>query len=58
MIVEAKRNIPWTKPDDISFDPEKPPELWRIREGTFLAALAEAPPGCSTRKRPRTSSSG
>jgi len=24
LIVEAKRNIPWTKPADISFDPKKP----------------------------------
>ena len=34
MIVEAKRNIPWTKPEDLSFDPDKPvPELGGFVEG-------------------------
>ena len=42
MVVEAKRNIPWTKPDDISFDPEKPlPELGGFEKGHFAAALAD-----------------
>jgi hypothetical protein len=42
MIVENKRNIPWTKPEDISFDPEKPlPELGGFIEGGFNCALAD-----------------
>jgi hypothetical protein len=42
MIVEAKRNIPWTKPEDIPFDPEKPlPELGGFVSGRFTAALAD-----------------
>jgi hypothetical protein len=42
MIVETKRNIPWTKPEDISFDPEKPlPELGGFIEGGFNCALAD-----------------
>jgi beta-lactamase regulating signal transducer with metallopeptidase domain len=42
MIVEAKRNIPWTKPEDIPFDPEKPlPELGGFIPGKFTAALAD-----------------
>jgi beta-lactamase regulating signal transducer with metallopeptidase domain len=42
MVVEAKRNIPWTKPDDISFDPEKPlPELGGFEKGHFATALAD-----------------
>lgn len=42
MIVETKRNIPWTKPEDISFDPEKPlPELVGFIEGGFNCAFAD-----------------
>ena len=42
MVVEAKRNIPWTKPDDISFNPEKPlPELGGFEKGHFATALAD-----------------
>jgi prepilin-type processing-associated H-X9-DG protein len=42
MIVEAKRNIPWTKPEDIPFDPEKAaPELGGFVEGRFNAAFAD-----------------
>ena len=42
MIVEAKRNIPWTKPEDIPFDAEKPlPELGGFVTGRFTAALAD-----------------
>jgi type II secretory pathway pseudopilin PulG len=37
MIVAAKRDIPWTKPEDIEFDPAKPlPELGL--DGRFIAA--------------------
>ncbi len=42
MIVEAKRTIPWTKPEDISFDPEKPlPELGGFEKGHFATALGD-----------------
>jgi hypothetical protein len=42
LLVEAKRNIPWTKPEDIPFDPEKPvPELGGFVEGKFAAAMAD-----------------
>ena len=43
MIVEAKRKVPWTKPEDIPFDPGKPPPKlggW-FREG-FNAAFCDA----------------
>jgi len=47
-IVEAKRPIPWTKPEDISyqrdlaFDPEQPlPAFGGFREGNFLALFAD-----------------
>ena len=36
LIVESKRDIPWTKPDDIPFDASKPlPELGGIHAGRF-----------------------
>jgi len=42
LVVEARRNIPWTKPDDISFDPDKPvPEWGGFVKGKFAAALAD-----------------
>jgi beta-lactamase regulating signal transducer with metallopeptidase domain len=42
MIVEAKRNIPWTKPEDIQFDADKPlPELGGFVEGKFAAVIAD-----------------
>ena len=28
LAVEAKRDIPWTKPEDIPFDPKAPPPVW------------------------------
>jgi len=42
MVVEAKRDVPWTKPDDIAYDPAKPlPALGgHIKEG-FLAAFVD-----------------
>ncbi|HXY36809.1 MAG TPA: DUF1559 domain-containing protein [Planctomycetaceae bacterium] len=43
MFVEAKREIPWTKPADIPFDPEKPvPQLGGFVKGRFAAACADA----------------
>ncbi len=38
-IVEAKRPIPWTKPEDIEYDPDKPiPKLGGYFEGGFNTA--------------------
>jgi beta-lactamase regulating signal transducer with metallopeptidase domain len=42
MIVEAKRNIPWTKPEDIPFDADKPlPKLGGFVEGKFAAMMSD-----------------
>ena len=42
MIVEAKRAVPWTKPEDIPYNPEKPiPELGGYFEGGFNAAYCD-----------------
>ena len=42
MLVEAKRNIPWTKPEDIPYDPEKPlPKLGGYFEDGFNVAIAD-----------------
>jgi hypothetical protein len=42
LIVETKRNIPWTKPEDIPFDPDKPlPELGGFVEGSIAALMVD-----------------
>ncbi len=42
LVVEAKRDIPWTKPEDIPYDPQKPiPELGGVFPGGFHAVLAD-----------------
>ncbi|HEX6985255.1 MAG TPA: carboxypeptidase regulatory-like domain-containing protein, partial [Planctomycetaceae bacterium] len=46
LVVEAKRDVPWTKPEDIPFDPEKADELLKQglggnHAGGFLALLAD-----------------
>jgi beta-lactamase regulating signal transducer with metallopeptidase domain len=42
MIVESKRDIPWTKPEDIPFDPNgPPPELREFKPGEFAAAFCD-----------------
>jgi hypothetical protein len=42
-VVEAKRNVPWTKPEDIPFDPEKPlPAVGGFEEGHFSAGFGDA----------------
>jgi hypothetical protein len=42
MFVEARRDIPWTKPADIPFDPHKPvPQLGGFVKGHFAAACAD-----------------
>jgi hypothetical protein len=41
-VVEAKREIPWTRPDDIAFDPDKPlPELGGFVADGWSAALCD-----------------
>lgn len=41
-IVEAQRPIPWTKPDDIAYDPAKPlPKLGGHERGVFTAAFGD-----------------
>ena len=42
LVVEAKRDIPWTKPEDIPFDPNGPlPELGGFTPNGFNAAFAD-----------------
>ncbi len=42
MLVEATRDIPWTKPEDIDYDPAKPlPKLGGHFAGGFCAAFAD-----------------
>jgi beta-lactamase regulating signal transducer with metallopeptidase domain len=42
LAVEAKRDIPWTKPEDIPYDAEKPlPKLGGFFEGKFLAVFCD-----------------
>ncbi len=42
LLVEAKRNIPWTKPEDIPYDPAKPlPHLGGFDGDKFLALFAD-----------------
>jgi hypothetical protein len=42
MIVEASKAVPWTKPEDISYDPEKPlPKLGLPRLKGFSAAMCD-----------------
>jgi hypothetical protein len=41
-VVEAKRDIPWTKPDDILFDPAKdPPKLGGFFKDGFNAGIGD-----------------
>ena len=41
LVVEARRNIPWTKPQDIPFTPDKLPKLGGYQEEGFLAAFCD-----------------
>jgi hypothetical protein len=42
MIVEAAEPVPWTKPQDLPYDPKKPlPKLGGHRSGGFLAAFCD-----------------
>jgi len=42
LIVEAKRDIPWTKPEDIAYDPAKPlPKLGGLRPNGYNTAFAD-----------------
>lgn len=40
-IVEAKREIPWTKPEDITYDPAAALPEFGLRKGGFMAGLAD-----------------
>lgn len=41
-IVEAKRSVPWTKPEDIDYDPAKPlPKLGGWHPGGFIAGFGD-----------------
>ena len=42
LVVEARRNCPWMKPEDIPFDADKPaPELGGFVENKFAAVMAD-----------------
>jgi hypothetical protein len=42
LIVEARRNVPWTKPEDIPYSPKKPiATLGGFEEGSFGGAMAD-----------------
>jgi Protein of unknown function (DUF1559) len=42
LAVEAKRDVPWTKPEDVPFDPDGPlPELGNFSPDGFNAAFAD-----------------
>jgi hypothetical protein len=42
MIVEAEEGVPWTKPDELEYDPEKPlPKLGKQYPDVFQAAFAD-----------------
>lgn len=40
-VVEAKRDIPWTKPEDIRFDGKKLPEFGGFHQGGYFVALCD-----------------
>jgi hypothetical protein len=42
MIAEASEGVPWTKPDELEYDPNKPlPKLGKQNPETFLVAMAD-----------------
>lgn len=41
MLVEAEREIPWTKPEDIPYEPDRPIPSLGFSERGFLAALCD-----------------
>ena len=67
MLFEAKRDIPWTKPEDLPYDPDKPlPALGGYFEGIFNVAMADgsvrslpttAPEKVLSRRSPRLAAS-
>jgi hypothetical protein len=43
LIVEANKAVPWTKPEDIPYDPKKPlPKLGAAFENGFFVLMADA----------------
>ncbi len=57
LLVEAKRDIPWTKPEDIAFDSQKPPELGGFTPGVFGIAIADGSVHTHRRRSTRSCSS-
>jgi hypothetical protein len=41
MVIESARSVPWTKPEDIAFDPAKPLPKLGFREDGFYAAYCD-----------------
>jgi hypothetical protein len=42
MVAQAARPVPWTKPEDLPFDPEKPlPEVGGLIDGGFCVGFAD-----------------
>ncbi len=42
MVVEAAQGVPWTKPEDLPYDSDKPlPKLGGLFEGGFNAAFCD-----------------
>jgi hypothetical protein len=42
MMVEAARGVPWTKPEDLPYDPEKPlPKLGGLFEAGFHGSMCD-----------------
>ncbi len=45
LVVEAKRDVPWTKPDDIAFEPDKAAEVLKdlggVHGDVFLAGIVD-----------------
>jgi hypothetical protein len=41
MVVEAAKSVPWTKPEDLPFDPDKELPKVGFRKGVFQAAFAD-----------------
>ncbi|HVS36815.1 MAG TPA: hypothetical protein VMS17_14740 [Gemmataceae bacterium] len=43
LVVEAEQRVPWTKPEDLPYDPDKPlPKLGAPDEGGFFAVCADS----------------
>ncbi len=55
LAIEARRDIPWTKPEDIPFDPDGPlPELVGFSPNGFNAAFADGAVRCVSKSMSQT----